>query len=733
MLALKAAISVALLLCVFWLVTFHYDTAEILLDVRGLSPSILGVVVLALLANVFAAVLRFQVIAADVNHRPVAFRRAMAVVSAGSLAGAIFFQIAGQLMARGVIAGRGGISFATVVVITAYERFMAAAVSALLALAGALYIFGNVYLDQGSGGADLVKIVCGLATAIIGGALLGYGRSARQWLTPLLTRHFARRCVTGIGLSLLVQLPMMVAYVALAQALSPRTNISDLLAASTIVMFAASVPISLAGWGVREMSAVVALGAIGVAPHAALAAAIIVGVGSMLAVGIVAATSVPTATSRTKPQSTESARSVNCQCALAWALPTAAATLVLFQIHVPVQSALLNVNLADPIAILGGVLFILSAVRLRRLPPWRIQEINIAVAIATLVLANALLIGVYRFEWTTWAVVNRFLGWFVLLSYAATGALVVAENQRRGLRILLLTFAGAAAAIAGFETILIMLRSFGSSAGVIAGTAEGFAQNRNAFAFQLLMAMSAAIVLARGVTLRRALLSLILMGLWFAGSRSGWIAATFVLAMSIYLGLATFREILLASLIAAGAAIGAVVLAFLSGHLDALPGHMIPTLVPDTSSTHERLVTILGGINLFLEHPIFGAGLGAFRNEMIPSGDGTPLVIHSTPVWLLAELGVLGFVVFVGPAIYVFIKQWRYAPKEPGSALIILSFVAFAVMSGPADMLYQRTFWLVFGAGLALRQTAKLPAKLRGLSRASATSFDSLAGRTANA
>ncbi|HTM74581.1 MAG TPA: hypothetical protein VL198_15245, partial [Pseudolabrys sp.] len=63
MLALKAAISVALLLCVFWLVTFHYDTAEILLDVRGLSPSILGVVVLALLANVFAAVLRFQVIA----------------------------------------------------------------------------------------------------------------------------------------------------------------------------------------------------------------------------------------------------------------------------------------------------------------------------------------------------------------------------------------------------------------------------------------------------------------------------------------------------------------------------------------------------------------------------------------------------------------------------------------------------------------------------------------------
>jgi len=93
MLALKAAISVALLLCVSWLVTFHYDISEILLDLRGLSPQILGVVVLALLANVFAAVLRFQVVATDINGRPVAFRRAMAVVSAGNLAGAIFFQM----------------------------------------------------------------------------------------------------------------------------------------------------------------------------------------------------------------------------------------------------------------------------------------------------------------------------------------------------------------------------------------------------------------------------------------------------------------------------------------------------------------------------------------------------------------------------------------------------------------------------------------------------------------
>ena len=109
----------------------------------------------------------------------------MAAVSAGSLAGALFFQIAGQLMARGVIAGRGGMPFAAVVVITAYERFTAAIVSALFALGGAFFIFGNVYLDQSSGGAELVKIMGGLIAATTAGALMGYGRNAARTITPL--------------------------------------------------------------------------------------------------------------------------------------------------------------------------------------------------------------------------------------------------------------------------------------------------------------------------------------------------------------------------------------------------------------------------------------------------------------------------------------------------------------------------------------------------------------------
>jgi O-antigen ligase len=128
----------------------------------------------------------------------------------------------------------------------------------------------------------------------------------------------------------------------------------------------------------------------------------------------------------------------------------------------------------------------------------------------------------------------------------------------------------------------------------------------------------------------------------------------------------------------------------------------MPVVVPTASSTQERLVSITGGLNLFWNHPVFGAGLGAFRNQMIPTPEGLPLVIHSTAVWLLAELGAVGFLIFAVSFIYVFLKEWKWAATDQISALIVLCLTGFAVTSGPADMLYQRTFWLLIGAALAL-------------------------------
>ena len=93
----------------------------------------------------------------------------------------------------------------------------------------------------------------------------------------------------------------------------------------------------------------------------------------------------------------------------------------------------------------------------------------------------------------------------------------------------------------------------------------------------------------------------------------------------------------------------------------------MPAFLPSEASTQERLISILGGLKLFLEYPAFGAGLGAFRNQMIFVSSSQPLLIHSTALWLLAELGMIGLLAFAVPAIYVFITEWRLAGNGAGT------------------------------------------------------------------
>jgi len=575
-------------------------------------------------------------------------------------------------------------------------------------------------LDRYAGGDELIKLAFGLIATITAGALVGHGRTTVRAITPFMRRDVVLSLLSIGGLSLLVQLPMMVAYAIIAHALSPQTPIADIVAASAIVMFAASVPISFAGWGVREMSAVIALGTIGMAAGDALVGAIVIGAGSMLAMAAMAAVSLPGHIHEYKIVPA-ARKSIDYDRALAWALPLAAATFVLFQIYIPMPSGtLLNVNLADPAAILAGALFILNMVRLGRLPQWRFSQLNAVVAVATLVLGVSLVHGAIKFGWTEWALVNRFFGWFILLAYAMTGALFVRESGKRALWTILLTFAGAAAAIVVVEISLVLLKQggIGLSLEISLFNFQGFSQNRNFFAFQLLMAIAASTVAARGAILRLILLTLMIAGLLFCGSRSGWITLLLVLGASIYMRAAGVREIAIAIISAVALVFMIVVpVPFTSGEL-AIPTYdnlqrLSMIISPSQANTDERLISIFGGLQLFVDHPVFGAGLGSFRNQMILGSSGIPLLIHSTAVWLLAEMGIIGFLVFAVPAIFLLFQNARCTRPDIASKLIVLSLVVFGCMSGPADMLYQRVFWLLLGAALAMPAAATSFANIR--------------------
>jgi O-antigen ligase len=251
---------------------------------------------------------------------------------------------------------------------------------------------------------------------------------------------------------------------------------------------------------------------------------------------------------------------------------------------------------------------------------------------------------------------------------------------------------------------------------------SGLSQNPNAFAFMLLLMLSAAIALQARSAVRIAAMTIALVGLWFAASRAGFLAVPIVLGAALFMG-AAFRPLLMsvicaAAVIAGIAGVGALIELVpcvgwgCQAHSVAGAGNMMLLLQQtETASTQQHLATVQEGLAIFLAHPIFGAGLGAYVDGYVRA-TGTPLVIHSTPVWLLAETGIVGFAVFAAGACRLLACAVRYR-GDPASSLLLLILCTMAVMSSVHEMMYQRGFWLLLGAALAMPVTVSIRARRR--------------------
>jgi hypothetical protein len=693
--AIRAAISLVVLGVVFIIAVRSADTAmaALMTDIPWQIYLAIGV---CLLTNAVAGALRFKYLAARLGGA-IRLADAVAIVSASNIAGALFFQLAGQLATRGALMSRlGGGAFANAVVITAYERLSAALVSAIGAALGAYMVFGHIYLDMSGGAAMLVKLTVGGTIALITGLVVsGVGPSI---VSAVDGRALYLWTIAAV-LSLLVQIPMVLAYMLAAHSLAPSVSLISLLGATLVVMFAASIPISFAGWGVRELSAVVALGAIGVSSGQAFLAAVIIGLGSMAAAGICAAATLPailTEKAGAKAKLSIPPERVDYGKMLALMVPMLVAIAVPFQIHVPIARSLVNVNMADPLALVGAALFMLR-MRDGHVPPWRYSFVHFYAAAATLIFAIAVVLGIVRFGVTDWALLNRLCGWLLVLAYAATGALVVSEHGIAGALKAIGAFIGAMIAVCAVEFVLLVATTFVALDKPIISkyAAEGFAQNRNAFAFQILIALCAAIAFHRrfGTAAAAALLA----GLCLTWSRSGLLTGLVVIGFAA-VALFDLRRILMIA--------GVLVVLPVVTYLLTVRTAVMQRIFSTSANMSERMETVTGAVRLFFDHPLLGAGIGAYRYEGHLSYAGEPLVIHSSWLWLLAETGLVGLLILVVPPLYIIRREVETFRTDPISAAIVLSLVVMGLMGIPADMFFQRTFWLMAGLLLAFSRGA---------------------------
>jgi hypothetical protein len=307
---------------------------------------------------------------------------------------------------------------------------------------------------------------------------------------------------------------------------------------------------------------------------------------------------------------------------------------------------------------------------------------------------------------TQWALGGRLLGWVVLLGYLSAGYLIVANAGTHGLRRFAETLIATAAVVVMLQVILRLLYHWGVNTGArLTGHFQGYAGNRNAFAFQLLVGMVLLLgyfqVYARhNFGLQRSarpwifsmLLGILLAGLVWNGSRTGMLVGMLVLLLA-WLGLLADRRMLGWGVIFAALLWCVVLLATQSGNLSV-------KYLSREGSNVERWETLTHGLEMWRQSPVLGAGLGVFHAKS-PMWAGHALVIHSTPLWILAEFGLLGGVVFGWGFFLLARHAIRFSGTQPARRILLLLLVAFAIFGLAHDMFYQRIFWLVLGAVLA--------------------------------
>ena len=692
----------------------------------GLKAAHILVAAVFLFANAILAGWRLSVLARFEGYA-LALGRALKANAAGVALSQVMIGFLGQAVGRAAILRRAGIPADVTIAIGVFERLTAAAALASVAIVAALYLFGRISFGQGAETEYLLWAGFGLLASTALAIVLVYRDLLTSLVHRLNLRKVGRDFLAVAGISLTVHGAMLGVYLALASAFTEEVLPVDLLAACLVVMFTASLPISFGGWGVRELSAAAVLPFAGLTVTQGVLIALLVGVG-----GLVVQLPIWFAVSgrdHTAPVSAQVSANRNStaeqtgQTYLSWLallMPVLASIAIFFNLHLPTADGDLNINLADPLAIIGGMLAAAYWLERGVLPSWRAPALNMFTVLTLAVLCLAGVIGLLDFGFSTWAFRNRLGGWLLLLAYAGTGALMVLNLGDGGRRLVLkgLVMGLAAIAVLGIGKLVYSLLGLTIFGDVRAVSLQGYSQNPNAFAFLLLAGICAAIAFLRvreSLAEQRVLVlvaAVLGAALVLTGSRAGWGTLALICVIALLIDRRLIKP--MAKAIATGAALVLLIVylpyidfAAIKTDLAAKTDLAISvfelgsTTSGNTVSDIERWKTVSGGIRLWQENPVLGAGLGAYFEES--KREGTPLVIHNALIWLLAETGLLGFLVFFaagGTIIWASMCRLR-DPTDVGATTIFLFLLAFASMSMVHELLYQRVLWFVLGICLA--------------------------------
>ena len=265
-------ISVFLIALVFWSV----GVENVLRGLAGFPPWAVASMLALLLANLFLVSFRFWRVLAHFGI-VLPWNIALRASIAGTVAGLFMIPLLGQVMGRQAVLQSFGVQPVVNASLAAYERALLALLSGVLGTLGGFYLLGQAAIGGFFQQIALGEIVIASCGAMALSLWLGRSRFETKLSRRLLSRANLARVTLIAGVTFAGQLLMLGCFVVGILAVSQGISIASLFAASAIISLAASMPITVGGWGVREVAAVYVLGNLGVPAADALAMSIMAG------------------------------------------------------------------------------------------------------------------------------------------------------------------------------------------------------------------------------------------------------------------------------------------------------------------------------------------------------------------------------------------------------------------------------------------------------------------------
>lgn len=392
----------------------------------------------------------------------------------------------------------------------------------------------------------------------------------------------------------------------------------------------------------------------------------------------------------------------------------------------------LRVNLADLLLPIAG-LFILVSLLLKKSkwPTWQKPFGYWALLLLTGCIVFGILNG-YRLqsEWNQWALLNKGIGWIIVLSYFGLGAWLC-KNYFNSLRQFFNVFLIFFSCFLIFEIILrILIHQELISSFDLFGLLDkrylaGMMANRNAYAFlylSLLIIGSVFLISRTSITNIQKICFLLL---WLAfpvffvmcASRS---VALVMIPFVLFLLIANWRVLILKILPLV--VIGLCIIPFANQmffknaviHFEQSSKGVLSS--ESEGSFHNgdqaRVQALDSAFTILKEHPFTGGGLGSIYQDQLERSAERPVIMDSTPIWILVEMGPIAFLIFAVVFITM-LMALRYKSQKDESFDSVFAYSMIFVLLGLGifslthEILYTRFLWVLLGFGLTIPAARK--------------------------